>query len=71
MKLIDPANPFYRPLWVRVLIVAVCLGWALVEVANGAIVWAMFFAALGAYATWALLFTWKDPAASNDGEDAP
>ncbi len=66
MKLIDPAHPFYRPLWVRLLIVVFAFGWALVELANGAIFWAALFAAIGAYAAWVLLFSWTDPPPPGD-----
>jgi hypothetical protein len=62
MKFIDPAHPMYRPLWVRLLIVGFSFGWALVELANGAAVWASLFAGIGAYAGWVLLVRWKDPA---------
>lgn len=53
--LIDPRHPFYRPLWRRVLIVAVPLGWAAVEVSAGAPFWGMLFAAIGFYALWVLV----------------
>ena len=59
MKLIDPAHPIYRPLWVRLLIVGVCLGWAVFELIGGAPFWAVLFGALGVYAAWVLLLTWK------------
>ena len=58
MKLIDPSHPIYRPLWVRLLITGVCLGWAAFEYAQGATTWAMIFGALGAYAGWVLLIAW-------------
>jgi hypothetical protein len=28
MKFFDLQHPFYKPLWIRVLITALCLGWA-------------------------------------------
>lgn len=49
MKLLDPAHPFFAPAWRRVAIVAVCLGWALVELVTGAVFWAILFGAAGAW----------------------
>ncbi|SDD20856.1 hypothetical protein SAMN05421538_101106 [Paracoccus isoporae] len=47
--LVDPNNPFFRKLWVRILCVVLPLAWAGVEFANGAVAWGMVFAAAGAY----------------------
>ncbi|TYB89256.1 DUF3329 domain-containing protein [Oceaniovalibus sp. ACAM 378] len=41
-------HPFYRPLWRRIAITGFCLVWAVFEFAQGAPVWAMIFAGLGA-----------------------
>ncbi len=43
-------DAFYRPLWIRVAIVAVCTIWALFEYLNGSPGWAMLFGAVGAWA---------------------
>jgi hypothetical protein len=51
-KFLDTDHPFFRPLWVRVGIVAVCLGWGLFEFATGSPFWAVIFLGLGAYAAW-------------------
>jgi hypothetical protein len=48
----DLDHPFYRSLPLRIAIVAVCLGWAAVEFANGAAFWAALFAGVGLYAAW-------------------
>ena len=50
MKLFDLQQEVYRPLWLRVAIVATCLGWALFEFASGAPFWGVLFGALGLYA---------------------
>ena len=52
-KFIDTDHPMLRPLWVRVLLVAVCLGWAAFEFAGGSPAWGVGFLALGLYAAWA------------------
>lgn len=64
MKLLDPAHPFFRPLWRRIAIVALCLGWALVETLGGSPFWAVLFGAAGVYAAWELLIRFEP---SGDG----
>lgn len=43
-------HPFFRPLWRRGLTVALCLGWALVELSWGNWGWAVLFGGIGAVA---------------------
>jgi hypothetical protein len=50
MKFVDADHPFFRPLWRRVAVVAVCLVWALVEFLGGAPFWGILFGALGLWA---------------------
>ena len=52
MKLLDLEHPFFTPVWVRVVVVLVCAGWGLVELANGALFWSMFFLGLAAICGW-------------------
>jgi hypothetical protein len=59
-KFLDTDHPFFRPLWVRVLIVAVCVLWAAFEFATGSPFWGVIFGALGAYAAWSFFVTF-DP----------
>lgn len=54
-------SPFFRPLWRRVLTVVACLGWAVFELAGGAVFWAILFGALGLYAGYEFLVAY-DPA---------
>ena len=58
----DHEHPFFRPLWRRIAVVAVCIGWALFELYNGATVWAMVVAAFAAYAIWQFFYLYKEPA---------
>lgn len=67
MKLIDPSHPFYRPLWVRLAIVVVCLGWGLFEFSTGAALWGTLFTGAGVYAAWALLIAFE-PGDDKQGE---
>ena len=46
-KFLDANHPMLRPLWVRVLLVALCLGWAALEFATMSPFWGMVFLALG------------------------
>lgn len=50
--LIDFSHPNFRPMWVRVLIVAACIGWAGFEMSIGSEMWAAFFAGIGAWCGW-------------------
>ncbi len=52
----DLDHPFFKPLWLRVVIVAVALGWALIELAGGSPFWAILFGALGVYAAYKFFF---------------
>jgi len=58
MKLLDASHPFFRPRWRRVAIVAVSFAWALLEFLLGEPLWALAFAAIGAYCAWALLIAY-------------
>lgn len=52
---------FFRPVWRRVVLVAVCLGWATLEFVKGAPFWGMIFAVMGVHAIWQLFFSdWPD-----------
>lgn len=62
---LDLRHPFFRSLWRRVAVVAVCLGWAAFEIAMGAMLWGMLFAGLGAVCAWQF-FLGYDP---DDGSD--
>jgi hypothetical protein len=59
LKFIDPDHPFYRPLWVRLLIVGFTAGWTAVEFINGQEIWGYIFLALAAYTGAALLVFYK------------
>ena len=55
----DVQSPFFRPLWRRVLVTALTLAWAGVEVARGATFWAMLFGGAGIYLAWAFFIDFK------------
>ena len=66
MKILDPAHPFYRPLWRRIAIVAVAFVWAAFEFSNGETIWAVAFGLIGLYCGWALLLAYKPAIGEND-----
>jgi hypothetical protein len=79
MQLIDPNHSAYRHLWVRILIVVVCLGWAVVEFTTGDPFWGMLAGGAGVYSFYMLIWAFNPkppeaaaPAASEDeGEEKP
>ncbi|MFV0359001.1 DUF3329 domain-containing protein [Tropicimonas sp.] len=48
--LLDLQQEFYRPLWIRVTIVVLCLGWGAVEFISGAPFWGVVFGGIGLFA---------------------
>ena len=48
----DLDHPRFRPLWLRLVVVAVAIGWSLFEFASGAPFWGILFGALGTYAAY-------------------
>ena len=68
MGFFDVQTPFFRPLWRRVAVTAVCIAWAAVELATGAVVWAMLFGAASAWLAWQF-FVAFDPGSDRDRND--
>lgn len=60
----DNEHPFFKPLWRRVAVVAVCAAWAVFEFATGTPLWGMIALAFMAYAVWTFLINYKGPAES-------
>lgn len=52
MKFLDVQHPFFRPLWRRVAVVAVCLGWAVFEIVTGSPFFAILFGSVGLYCAY-------------------
>lgn len=52
MKFLNLDDPFFRPVWLRVAIVAVCVFWGLFEFATGTPFWGVLFVGIGAVAAW-------------------
>ena len=52
-------SPVLRPLWLRLLIVAACLVWAVVELRGGNRFWAALFGSAGLYLAYQLLLVFN------------
>lgn len=57
--LVDPNTPFFKPLWVRIVCVALPLAWAGVEISQNSPFWAILFAAAGIYLGYELFIRRK------------
>jgi hypothetical protein len=55
-KFLDTNHPWFRPLWVRLLVTALPVAWALFEFVDGSPFWGVLFLALGVYAAWEFFF---------------
>jgi len=66
----DNENPFFRPLWRRVLIVAVCVGWAIFEFVNNAPFWGTIAAGFAAYGVWMFFLNYRPPAEDGGKEQS-
>ena len=65
----DHEHPFFRPLWRRIAVVALCVAWSIFEFSTGASMWGTIAAAFAAYAIWQFFYLYKpaDPAAPEGG----
>lgn len=66
MGFFELQTPFFRPLWRRCLVVALCLGWAVFEFVTGSPFWGIIFGAFGAIAVWQFFLA---PWPENDSEE--
>ena len=53
---LQPEHPFYRPLWVRILLVGITAVWAAVEFYNKAPFWGVIFGGVSVYLAYELLW---------------
>jgi hypothetical protein len=58
-KLFDFNDPFFKPLWLRVAIVALAGGWGIFEFASGQMFWGTLFVGVAAIAFWGLFITFE------------
>ena len=60
----DYEHPFFRPLWRRVAVVAVCVIWSIIEFATGTPFWGVIALGFAGYAVWQFFYLYK-PAEEN------
>lgn len=65
---LDVRHPLFLPLWRRVVLVAFCLGWALMELVLGNPLWAILSGAAGAWCGYQF-FVVFDPAEYQPPDD--
>lgn len=65
-KFLDLEHPFFRPLWRRVAVTVLCLGWGVFEFVAGSPFWGTLFGGLGAYCAWAFFVSWQEPGVEDD-----
>lgn len=59
-RFFEVRSPFFIPVWRRVLVVALIVGWALLELWRGEPLWALLFGAAGAWCAWQFFVTFDD-----------
>ncbi|SFB70798.1 hypothetical protein [Tropicimonas isoalkanivorans] len=59
MKLLDRNDPFFAPLWRRVVIVAVTLAWSVFEFVAGSPFWGILVGAIGIYCVYQLFVVFE------------
>ena len=55
----DSEHPFFRPLWRRVAVVAVCVIWSIIEFATGTPFWGVIALGFAGYAVWQFFYLYK------------
>ena len=64
-SMFDLDHPFFKPLWVRILVTALTLGWSVVEALTGSAFWFALLAGVGAWLAYSFFLARKD-----DGDDS-
>jgi len=68
----DADHPWFRPLWRRVLMVAICAALAGWDLYHGNFGWALIFGGLGAYAVYIFFIVWnRDKPQPPENSDTP
>ena len=65
-EMLELRIPLFKPLWRRILLVLVCLGWGIFENSLGNPIWALVFCAIGGFCAWQFFVIWKDPEEPKD-----
>jgi len=57
---LEVRTEFFRPMWRRVVAVALVGAWTLVEISGGSIFWTILFGASTLYLAWAFFIAFDD-----------
>ena len=69
MKLLDTDHPFFKPLWIRIVVVAVAAGWALFEFSSGSAVWGGIFLVFAVLSAYGFFLNFHPDRTKRDGKD--
>ena len=69
-RFLDVQHPFFKPLWRRLVTVAACLGWALLELSWGGPMWALLFGLIGLYCAYQFFVAFDPKEAETKEEDS-
>ena len=50
---------FFKPLWRRIAVTAICVGWFIWELTGGDAMWIMLTGGITAYAIWVFFISFK------------
>ena len=64
----DSNHPWFRPLWRRVAVVAVCFAWAIVEFATGTPFWGVIALGFAGYGIWQFFIAYDAPEPAQPAE---
>ena len=67
-KFLDTDYPAFKPLWVRLAVVAVAAGWGVFEFATGSPFWGVLFLGLAAYAVRGFVLDFNPDGGGPDGK---
>ena len=68
MKFFDVKHPMFNPLWVRIIVTAICALWAMLEFGSGNPFWGILFAAAAAFCLWKFFINFEEYT-DNDSKD--
>lgn len=64
--IIDVQHRFFIPLWRRIAVVAICLGWGFFEFWGGYTFWGSLFVGIGLYCAYAFFLAFDPPEEEGD-----
>ncbi len=59
LKIFDFNHPFFKPLWIRIAVVAFSAAWGTFELVMGAQIWGYFFLGMAALSFYGLFITFE------------